>query len=68
MYRCPSECMCLLSKLTVDPIYILTGKIKFMATTLFSGADPGFLERGIICIKLWGSVNANFISFFLNIP
>ena len=29
--------------------------------------DPGFLERGFICMKGWGSF-ADFISFFLNIP
>ena len=34
-----------------------------------SGVDPGFLEKGFICIKGWGGVRfANFISFFLNIP
>ena len=32
------------------------------------GADPGFLERGFICIKVWGVRFADFISFFLNIP
>ena len=31
-----------------------------------SGADPGFLESGFICIMVWGF--ADFISFFLNIP
>ena len=23
---------------------------------LFLGADPGFLEMGFICIKVWGSI------------
>ena len=32
------------------------------------GADPGFLERGFICIKRWGVRFADFTSFFLNIP
>ena len=34
--------------------------------------DPGFLERGFICIKVcvcvWGVYFADFISFCLNIP
>ena len=34
----------------------------------FKGADPGFLERGFICIKGVGLRFADFISFFLNIP
>ena len=33
-----------------------------------TGADPGFLERGFICIKIWGVRFADFISFFFNIP
>ena len=28
----------------------------------------GFLERGFICIKVWGVHFADFISFFINIP
>ena len=31
------------------------------------GADPGFLEMGIICITEWGFHFADFISFFLDI-
>ena len=34
-------------------------------------ADPGFLERGFVCIKVWGGGGvcfADFISVFLNIP
>ena len=33
---------------------------------LSTGADPGFLERGFICIMVWGGLL--FISFVLNIP
>ena len=33
-----------------------------------AGADPGFLEGGFICIKVWGVRFADFVSFFLNIP
>ena len=37
-----------------------------------SGADPGFLERGSICIKVcvWGGGVSftDFISFYLKIP
>ena len=33
-----------------------------------SGSVPGFLERGLICIKVLGARFVNFISFFLNIP
>ena len=29
-----------------------------------SGADPGFLEKGFIRIKVWGVHFADFISFF----
>ena len=31
------------------------------------GADPGFLERGFICIKVCGVCYADLISFLLNI-
>ena len=34
---------------------------------MFAGEDPGFLERGFICIKGWGVSFADFISFFLTI-
>ena len=34
---------------------------------LITGADPGFLERGFICIKGWG-LTADFVTVFLNIP
>ena len=34
----------------------------------YAGADPGFLERGFICIEMWGVGFVDFISFFLNIP
>ena len=33
-----------------------------------AGADPGFLERGFICIMVWEGRFADFISFYLNIP
>ena len=33
-----------------------------------AGEDQGFLEKGFICIKVWGFPYADFISFFLNIP
>ena len=33
-----------------------------------TGADPEFLESGFICIKVWGVLFADFISFVLNIP
>ena len=29
------------------------GAGPFLARSL-TGADPGFLERGLICIKVWG--------------
>ena len=34
---------------------------------MFARADPGSLERGLICIKVWVVRFADFISFFLNI-
>ena len=34
---------------------------------MFTGEDQGFLEKGFICISLWGVRFADFISFFLNI-
>ena len=40
--------------------------IKIWVNT--SGADPGFLERGLICIKVWRVWFADFIPFSLNIP
>ena len=33
-----------------------------------AGADPGFLERGFICIKVWGLTLLILSHFFLNIP
>ena len=35
---------------------------------VFTGVDPGFLERVSIYIKVWGILYADFTSFFLNIP
>ena len=32
------------------------------------GANPGFLERGFICIKVKGVRIADFITFSLKIP
>ena len=32
------------------------------------GADPGFLEKGFIFIKVWGVHLADFVSFFLKYP
>ena len=40
-----------------------TALLKYIHT----GADPGFLERGFICIKVWVRFG-DFISFFLNVP
>ena len=42
-----------------------------MSTTVIGfvkRAEPGFLERGFICIKVWGVGFAGFISFFINVP
>ena len=36
--------------------------------TEFAGAGHRFLERGFLCIKVWGVHFADFFSFFLNIP
>ena len=33
-----------------------------------TGEDPGFLERGFICIKVWGLRFPDFILFLLIIP
>ena len=33
-----------------------------------AGADKGFLEKGLRCVKKGGVRFADFISFFLNIP
>ena len=35
---------------------------------LTASTDQGFPEMGFVCIKVWGSAFADFISFFLNIP
>ena len=38
-----------------------------ISTSMTSRADPGFLEKGFICIR--GGVHfSDLISFFLNIP
>ena len=34
--------------------------------TEFAGADPGFLERGFVCIKVWGVCFADFFLIFLS--
>ena len=34
---------------------------------MYQGADPGFLERGFICIKVRKVCFADLVSFFLNI-
>ena len=35
----------------------------------FTRGDPGFIERGFVCIKVWWvRFAADFISIFLNIP
>ena len=51
-------------------MYTLESYQKLLAC--FSGDDPGFLERGFICIKVYmgagGARFADSISFFLNIP
>ena len=36
-----------------------------MKTPVIAGAHPGFLERRIICIKLWGFVLLILSHFFL---
>ena len=42
-----------------------------MQHRFYTGADPGFLERGFLCIKMCGGGGggsfADFISLFLNI-
>ena len=51
-------------------------KIKSDGTILFIlaqrhvryvGADPGFLDWGFVCIKVWVGRIADIVSFFLNI-
>ena len=44
-------------------------KYSSRVAAVFSGADPGILERGFICIyKGVGVRSSDFMSFFLNIP
>ena len=33
-----------------------------------SDADRGFLERGFLCLKVWGFSSADLSHFFINIP
>ena len=40
----------------------------FGGNSLCQGRNPGFLERGFICINVWAVRFAEFISFFLNSP
>ena len=44
--------------------------LSLMSMESNTGADPGFLERGFVCIKVWGfaclSLSLSF--FFVNIP
>ena len=36
--------------------YLEDNKVSIYLTSVrLSGADPGFLERGLICLKMWGS-------------
>ena len=38
------------------------------STVHVSGVDPGFLERGFMCIKLWRFALLILSHFFFNIP
>ena len=40
---------------------------KFRFSYINSGADPGFLERGFLCIKVWGS-RCGFYLIFIKYP
>ena len=50
------------------PLFFACNKVRFSHIEAHTGADPGFLERGFICINVWGVRFADLISFFLNIP
>ena len=52
----------------VSHIVCMVVSIAIIARSPASGVDPGFLERGFICIKVWGVRFADFVSSFLNIP
>ena len=41
---------------------------KSVPSITFAGSDPEFLERGFICIKVWGLALLILCLFFLNIP
>ena len=57
------------NKESISTIYKIRRGVKFTQyKILASVADPGFLERGFICIKVLGVHFADFMSFFLNIP
>ena len=42
--------------------------VKYSTIVLCSGADPEFLEREFICIKVRGDHFAEFNSFYLKYP
>ena len=45
----------------------VTGSMESLAIYGIAEADPGFLERGFICIKVWG-VPLLILSHFLKYP
>ena len=49
-------------------IYVLQKVVLYSVASSNAGADPGFLERGFVCINVLGANFADFISLFLNIP
>ena len=61
----------ILSDLLFFLLYII-GRLFLLIYHETSGADPGFHERGFICIKVcacvWGARFADLSHFSLNIP
>ena len=43
--------LCLLPNFYILPVLVNVGHLKAFDS---EGANPGFLERGFLCIKVWG--------------
>ena len=56
--------------LTSGPGFTKMTYVNESATEFYTrqGSNPGFLERGSICIKVWGVALLILSHFFLNIP
>ena len=58
-----SEKIIFFASLVFSTVYVLNEAVHIIFNLYNSGADPGFLERGFICIKVWGSLCCFYLIF-----